>query len=151
MSAQQPGLLSSYETTVDAAWIDYNGHMSEPYYVLVFGYATDAAMESLGLGEDYRAASGCSLYTVEAHVRYLQEVSLGEPLSVRTVLAGFGAKKLHLAHELYRSGQLVATEEILGLHVDQAAGATVPFGPGMLSAARRAAADPPPWCGRRIG
>ena len=25
-------------------WIDYNGHLSEGYYVVVFGFATDAAM-----------------------------------------------------------------------------------------------------------
>ena len=27
-------------------WIDYNGHLSEPYYVLVFGHATDAVMDA---------------------------------------------------------------------------------------------------------
>ena len=47
-------------------WIDYNGHLSEPYYVLVCGHATDAVMEAVGLGPDYRAETGASLYTVEA-------------------------------------------------------------------------------------
>ena len=28
-------------------WIDYNGHLSEAYYVLVFGHATDAVMHRL--------------------------------------------------------------------------------------------------------
>ena len=31
---------------VQDAWIDYNGHLSEPYYVLVFGHATDAVMDA---------------------------------------------------------------------------------------------------------
>ena len=30
-------------------WIDYNGHLSEAYYVLVFGHATDAMMAQLGM------------------------------------------------------------------------------------------------------
>lgn len=29
-------------------WTDYNGHLSEPYYVLVFGDATDAVMDAVG-------------------------------------------------------------------------------------------------------
>src|SRR5699024_6804304 len=54
-------ILSTYSTPVREEWIDYNGHLSEAYYVLVFGFATDAAMEALGLGEDSREATGCSL------------------------------------------------------------------------------------------
>ena len=34
-------------------WIDYNGHLSEAYYVLVFGHATDAAMVALGMTPEY--------------------------------------------------------------------------------------------------
>ena len=114
--------LSTYSTPVREEWIDYNGHLSEAYYVLVFGFATDTAMEALGLGEDYRAATGCSLYTVEAHVRYVQEVNRDAQLEVRTLVAGSAQKKLHLAHEMRVDGEIVATEEILGIHVDQTSG-----------------------------
>ena len=34
-------------------WIDYNGHLSEAYYVLVFGHATDAVMGRLGMTPEY--------------------------------------------------------------------------------------------------
>ena len=34
-------------------WIDYNGHLSEAYYVLVFGHATDAVMVRLGMTPEY--------------------------------------------------------------------------------------------------
>ena len=50
-------------------WIDYNGHLSEAYDVLVLGHATDEVMSSVGLGPDYRSAAGASLFTVEAHIR----------------------------------------------------------------------------------
>ena len=66
-----PAVLPRYDSAVAEAWIDYNGHMSEAYYVLVFGFATDAVMETLGMDAEYRHRSGASLYTVEAHVRYL--------------------------------------------------------------------------------
>ena len=65
-------------------WIDYNGHLSEPYYVLVLGHATDAVMDTVGLGPEYRASTGSSLFTVEAHVRYLDQVGPGEQLEARS-------------------------------------------------------------------
>ena len=74
------------------AWIDYNGHLSEPYYVLVFGHATDAVMDAVGLGPEYREANDSSLYTVEAHVRYLAEVAAGRELEVRSEVIGATGK-----------------------------------------------------------
>lgn len=109
--------LPDYHTTVIDDWIDYNDHLSEAFYVLIFGYATDAVMDQIGLGPEKRAATGSSLYTVEAHIRYLQEVSLGTELSVQSRIVGAGTKKLHLAHEMIAGSRLVATEEILTLHV----------------------------------
>ncbi|OLM18437.1 MULTISPECIES: thioesterase family protein [unclassified Pseudonocardia] len=106
-------------------WIDYNGHLSEPYYVLVFGDATTALMDRTGMDEAYRAASGCSLYTVEAHVRYLSEVGPDAALEVRTRVLGRDAKRLRLWHELHVDGRLAATEELMCLHVG--ADGTQPF------------------------
>ena len=108
-------------------WIDYNGHLTEGGYVFVFGYATDALMEHVGLGPEYRQGSGCSLYTVEAHVRYLDEVGADAELQVSPLVVGAGAKKLRLCHEMRVDGTLVATEEILALHVDQEQGRAVAF------------------------
>ncbi|MEJ5868517.1 thioesterase family protein [Pseudokineococcus sp. 5B2Z-1] len=122
-------------------WLDYNGHLSEAYYVLVMGHATDALMDATGLDADYRAATGCSLYTVEAHVRYLHEVRGDARLTVRTRVVGLDDKRVHLVHEMHaavagRPGGdgPVATEEVLALHVDGAAGRAAP-----LPAERRAA------------
>lgn len=98
-------------------WIDYNGHLSEPYYVLVFGHATDEVMATIGLGPSYREAAGASLFTVEAHLRYLDQVGPGERLEVRSWLIGSTPKLLWIWHELWSAGTLRATEEILGVHV----------------------------------
>lgn len=124
-------------------WIDYNGHLSEAYYVLVFGHATDAVMEAVGLGEDYRGRTSASLFTVEAHVRYLDQVGAGAELEVRSTVIGAAAKKLHLWHELWVDGRLRATEEMLGLHVDVVAGRAVAF-PDQVGAAIGAVLVPPP-------
>lgn len=142
--------LSTYSTPVREEWIDYNGHLSEAYYVLVFGFATDTAMEALGLGEDYRAATGCSLYTVEAHVRYVQEVNRDAQLEVRTLVAGSAQKKLHLAHEMRVDGEIVATEEILGIHVDQTSGRATVLPEATRASAAEHTVPAPAWVGRSV-
>lgn len=119
--------VTEFRRHVRPEWIDYNGHLSEAYYVLVFGFATDALMEQVGLGESYRSHTGCSLYTVEAHVRYLREVPAGAELAITTRVVGSGPKKLRACHEMYVDDILVATEEILAVHVDTAQGCGTPF------------------------
>lgn len=131
-------------------WIDYNGHLSEAYYVLVFGHATDAVMEALGLGEDYRAATSASLFTVEAHVRYLDQIGPDAELEVRSSVIGAAAKKLHLWHELWVDDRLRATEEILGLHVDVSNGRAVAFPDEVNELIQAALVDPPEHAGRRV-
>jgi acyl-CoA thioester hydrolase len=147
-------VLAPYHCTVQPDWIDYNGHLSEAYYVLAFGFATDQVMLALGLDEAYRIASGCSLYTVEAHVRYLAETVEGADLTITTTIVGAGVKKLHLAHEMRSGGTLIATEELLALHVDSGTGRTVPFtAPVATAINEHQPADDavaPDWAGRAV-
>jgi acyl-CoA thioester hydrolase len=118
-----------YRTRVRPEWVDYNGHMSEAYYVLVFGYATDALLDDIGMDAAYRDRTGTSLYTLEAHLCYLAEVGADEPLRVTTHVLGVDRKRLHLFHALRHGGHgdLLATEELLLCHVDTAAGRSAPL------------------------
>ncbi|RRO16878.1 thioesterase [Saccharopolyspora rhizosphaerae] len=134
--------VGTFRQRVRPEWIDYNGHLSEAYYVLVFGFATDALMERTGMDEHYRTGSGCSLYTVEAHVRYLHEVGPDADLLVTTTITERGAKKLRVAHEMTADGTVVATEEIVALHVDTAQGRAVPFPDGIAAQLDQAAGRP---------
>ncbi|WP_370739751.1 thioesterase family protein [Streptomyces sp. EN23] len=158
--ADDDASLPLFHRTVRPEWIDYNGHMSEAFYVLVFGYATDAMMIETGLHAGYRESTGCSLYTAESHVRYLREVAEGAHLTVRTRLLGVDAKKARFCHELYvvdapddapgPEAAPVATTELLALHVDQRAGRTVPF-PDTVRERLASLVEPAPaWAGRSI-
>ena len=135
---------------VQPAWIDYNGHLSEPYYVLVFGHATDAVMDHVGLGPQHRASTGTSLFTVEAHVRYLDQVPPGADLEVRSWVVGATAKLLRIWHELWVDGTLRATEEILGVHVDTDSGRSAPFPEAVTRLVAAAEVPPPAGAGRAI-
>lgn len=145
-----PGVtVSVWREPVQDAWIDYNGHLSEAYYVLVLGHATDAVMDAVGLGPEYRSANDASLYTVEAHIRYLEEVSAGSDLEVRSSIIGVTGKLLWIWHELWVSDRLRATEEVLGVHVRE--GSSAPMPADVVARARGACVPPPPNAGRRIG
>ena len=143
--------IEEFRQHVRPEWIDYNGHLSEAYYVLVFGFATDAVMDQIGLDETYRRDTGCSLYTVEAHVRYLREVAPDSELVVTSRIVGTGAKKLRLCHEMAVDGEPVATEEIMALHVDGEQGRTAPFPDAVAERITALAEEPPEYAGRAIG
>ncbi|MGI5349536.1 thioesterase family protein [Streptomyces sp. CA-250714] len=140
--------LPLFEQTVRPEWIDYNGHMSEAFYVLVFGHATDAMMDAVGLGPTYRESTGCSLYTVEAHVRYVSEVSEGASLAVRTRVLGVAGKKLRFAHEIYVEDRTVATSELFALHVGDEG--SVAFPEEVRERLAALVEEPPQWAGRAI-
>ncbi|MEC4019558.1 thioesterase family protein [Streptomyces sp. H27-D2] len=151
--------LPVFREAVREDWLDYNGHLSEAFYVLVFGYATDAMMVRIGLGGAYREQSGCSLYTVEAHVRYLREVGSGAELAIRTRILGTDSKKVRFVHEMFvgdavndPEGEPVATEELFALHVDKQGGHATPLPPEVqqLLAAATAPGPAPEWAGRGI-
>ncbi|MET0839120.1 MAG: thioesterase family protein [Marmoricola sp.] len=153
MTDPGPPLCTWTEPVLDE-WIDYNGHLSEPYYVLVLGHATDEVMDSVGLGPAYRESTGASLYTVEAHIRYLDQVGPGEQLEARSWVVGATSKLLWIWHELWVDGRLRATEEILGLHVDSGSvsgtAASSPFPGDVAARIQTALVEPGPEASRSI-
>lgn len=119
----------TYRTAILEDWVDYNGHLRDAYYLLIFSYATDALMERIGLDSESRGQSGHSLFTLEAHINYLHEVKLGTEVWVQTHIIGFDRKRLLVCHTLHRDGTdeaLSASEQML-LHVDLAGPKSAPF------------------------
>jgi carnitine 3-dehydrogenase len=149
--------LRLHSARVLSEWVDYNGHAHESRYLQVFGDATDALLRYLGVDASYLEAGG-SYYTVETHMSHLREAAAGDGLDVTTQVLGFDEKRLHLFHELRRSGDdaLVATAEQMLLHVETTAGRAHPARPEVLSqiaklAAAHAALPKPERAGRAIG
>ncbi len=122
-------ILTTYSTPVLEEWVDYNGHLRDAFYLLIFSYATDALMDRLGLDSQNREAGGHSLFTLEVHLNYLHEVKLGAQVEVRTQLIGFDKKRLHLYHSLHLTGeaQTLAGNEQMLLHVDLSGPHSAPF------------------------
>lgn len=145
---QEPWL--EWVEPVQPEWIDYNGHLNEAFYVHVFGHATDGFMDAIGLGPEGREALGASLFSVEAHVRYLDQVSDGDTLQVRTAVVGRTGKAVHLWHEMWVDDTLRATEEVLALYFDMETGRSAPFPDDMIVRIDALLQEPPEASGRRI-
>ncbi|MDE1167057.1 MAG: thioesterase family protein [Pseudomonas sp.] len=108
--------MISYQTTIIEEWVDYNGHLRDAFYLLIFSYATDAFMERIGVDP---ARDNHSLFTLECHLNFLHEVKRGEAVQVHTQVIGHDSKRVHLYHSLHVNDaqEPVAASEQMLLHV----------------------------------
>ena len=116
----EPAALRLWSGAVLDEWIDYNGHMTEGFYGVVFGMASDEYLIRMGFDEHYRATAGGAFYTVETHIVFIDELAPHTPLAVDTTVAGADPKRVNLFHELRSTDRevLAATQESMMLHVD---------------------------------
>jgi acyl-CoA thioester hydrolase len=154
--------LVTWRGQVDAAWVDYNGHLNDAYYLVIFSLSTDALMAHMGLDAAGRAATCHTMYTLEVHLNYVQEVHEGVAVEVRTQILGVDAKRLHIFNTLHRQddGTLLATNEQMLANIDtsnaETGPKTAPFAPVVAAvlmplAAAHAALPRPANAGRSIG
>jgi acyl-CoA thioester hydrolase len=127
-----PAPLELHQTRVREQWVDYNGHLSEWAYLLVFGDNSDAFFRFIGVNDAYRAG-GQSLYTAETHLRHLREAKLHQQLALTLQVLGLDSKRLHLLHQMFLGTQCAATAEQLLLHVDMREGRVAAF-PAQIAA-----------------
>ena len=107
-----------FKLSVKSEWIDYNQHMQDAYYGLAFSYAVDHFQDCVGFDEKYRTQSGCTIYVVEDHKFYLNEVKLGSELVIITSLLDTDKKKFILYSQMFVKDDIVATSEMLQAHVN---------------------------------
>ena len=112
----------------------------------------------MGLGPDYAKHRGASFFTAECHVRYLRELSAGNPVRTTIRLIDYDEKRIHFFAELYHAveGWMSATSEQLALHVDMKSKKVAPFPDDVLDRlaamkASHAALPAPDAIGRSIG
>ena len=150
-------VMETWSGLVDQSWTDYNGHMTEFRYLEVFSMATDRLLVWIGGGPAY-VETGASWYTIETHIKHLDEVAAGKPMRVETQLVQHDDKRVHLFHHLYgvEKGNLLATGEHMLMHVDMAAGRSSVMPDAMKSvldviAERQADMPKPDAAGAAIG
>ena len=118
MSTSDEGPVETVNRRVPQSWTDYNGHMNESHYLEVFSQATDKFLDLIGAGPA-DVSSGYSYFTVETHLRHLDELNAGDKIRVTTQVIHAAGKKLHTFQRLEtEDGRLAATGEHMMIHVD---------------------------------
>jgi acyl-CoA thioester hydrolase len=153
-----PAPFDRYQGEARPEWIDHNGHMNLAYYTVLFDYATDMMFDVLDLGLAYRRRTDLGTFVTETHNRYERELLVGDKVRVTIQILFADDKRLHLGHEMFRldTGERVATQELLFLHVDLRERRVCPFPPELkarvdAAAAAHAHLPRPEWVGRHVG
>lgn len=144
-------VFSFHSEPMQDSWADAYGHLNEAYYLVPLSNTTWVMQDHFGIGTDYFEQTGCAIYTVETHLRYLNDVRSPATLQIETLILGSDAKKIWFAHRMLVDDQLCATAEFMALHYNTREGRTMEM-PQRVQAALRAAAVEtlPDWVGRRI-
>jgi acyl-CoA thioester hydrolase len=109
-----------YRDTVKPEWVDYNGHLRDAFYMLIYSLATDAFMDRIGLDDAGRRARHRTLYTLEAHINYLREIKEGAAVRVDARVIALDKKRVHLYLEMFEgeSAEPVSACEQMMMHID---------------------------------
>lgn len=157
--SERQGALRILSTTVADAWVDYNGHMGDYAYGIVFSGAATAYMDRIGIDATYRAETAATLYTLDSRIGFTRECHAGEILHVDALVLAADARRLHLLMRLTNAAgdELALCEQVL-MHVSRASG--TPRGAALpVPSLERLMADleahgeieRPAWLERRIG
>ena len=143
--------LKLHSESLQAGWLDAYGHLNEAYYLVPFSNTTWILQDHFGMGVDYFKRTGCALYTVETHLRYLKEVRAPAELAIETILLGSDAKRIWFAHLLIVDGDLRATGEFMALHYATQENRTMAMPEPVQAALKKAEiGERPEWVGRHI-
>lgn len=136
---------------VQDSWLDAYGHLNEGYYMVAFSNANWAIQDHFGIGTAYFDETGCALYTLESHIRYLQEVSAPALVEFESLIIASDAKKIHVGHIMTVDGTERSTLECLMLHFDTRINRPTEMPEEVQKAlVESIPADLPDWAGRQV-
>ena len=117
--------LDVYATTVAGEWVDYNGHMNDASYAVVFSRSVDALMDRVGLDAAARKRTGQTLFTLQMMLHYFKEAKEGDALAVTCHLLEHDDKRMRVWLDMTGAGgeRLAASEQLLLSVVQSEAGA----------------------------
>ena len=132
-------------------WLDAYGHLNEAYYLVPFTNTTWLLQDQFNIGVEYFEQTGCALYTVETHLRYVNEVRKPAEINVESIILGSDAKKIWFAHLMVVNEQICATAEFLILHYSTREGKTIAMPDEVQRSLKEAEIkEKPGWAGRQI-
>jgi len=144
-----------YRTQITESYLDEYRHMNVMWYTHLFSCALDEVFQRVGLTNEYFEANHAGTFALEGHIRYLNEVRVGQQVTIRTRAIGRSEKRFHFLHFMTNDDThaLAATLEAIGTHVDLNIRRSAPFPAQVADAFDRLLDDhrrlpwAPPICG----
>ena len=144
-------MLKLHSEPLQDHWLDAYGHLNEAYYLVPFSNTTWILQDHFGIGVNYFAKTGCAIYTVETHIRYLKDVRKPALMNIESIVLGSDAKRIWFAHLMRVDGMLCATAEFMVLHYRSGQSRTLPMPEAVQTMLKDAEInEKPDWVGRRI-
>jgi acyl-CoA thioester hydrolase len=114
------GLVEAGREIVKPWEIDAYGQSAMPFYVHRFAAANGHAIAAFGMTPAYQRDQRRGYSTFEFQLEFLGDLRAGDPVVVRAGLLHVGTSSLRVFHRMSnpRTGELVATLDQLGVHLD---------------------------------
>ena len=105
--------------------------MNIMWYVGKFDEANWNLFARLGLTPSYLRESGRGMAAVQQNISYKRELLAGDIVEVTSRLLEIGEKSIRFLHEMRNAetGEIAATCEFTGVHLDRKARKSAPFAP----------------------
>jgi len=93
--AQVCELPSLMEKVIPAAWLDLNGHVNVRHYLELYDAASWPMLAALGVDERLFLERRQGLFDLEHHLWYLDELHVGDTVTVHSRILDRTAKRYH--------------------------------------------------------
>jgi acyl-CoA thioester hydrolase len=122
------------------------GHMNVMWYVGKFDEATWNLFARIGLTPTYLRESCRGMAAVQQNITYQRELLAGDIVEVKSVLLEIRDRSIRFRHEMRNAetGEIAASCEITGVHMDRQARKSVIFADAIRRTAARLIAYPEP-------
>lgn len=143
------------QMTVPDDYRDTNDHMNVRHYLTLFDEAGYPMYERLGLTPDFLTPRSGGGFDLEHHISYLNEVRVGETVTLHARMVARTAKRMHYLMFMVNAtqGKLAAIFECVNSYADLSARRTAPWPPEIAAAIDAMLAEaaalhwPAPVCG----
>jgi acyl-CoA thioester hydrolase len=134
---------ATYRGTVYPWQCDHVGHMNIMWYVGKFDEANWNFFARLGLTPSYLRQSGRAMAAVEQNMTYRRELLAGDIVEITSTLVELRDKTIRFRHQMRNAetGEIAATCEFTGVHMDRLARKSAPFDPEIRKAAGKQLAE----------
>ncbi len=145
----------TFQAAIPDSYRDEMGHMNVMWYTHLFSNAFELYAEAFGFTPAYMQANQMGSFALETHVRYLNEVRIGQHVTIRSRVLGRSEKRMHFMHfmTIDETEALAATQEHVGAHIDMRIRRMAPWSPEIAARLDRLIAEhdkipwPAPVCG----